>query len=147
MRFSVKLVALVLGIMAVLAAASVAGAYALQRGNGGPTKPSDSDGMVPVLAPIDGVEINVAESYPPQYFLHVTSGLPNGCVKFDHYDVERDGKTIKVKVWNLAPQDPNTICTMIYGVKEHNIALGSDFVSGETYTVIVNDKTETFVAQ
>ena len=36
---------------------------------------------------------------------------------------------------------------MIYGSYELNVNLGSDFRSGTTYTVRVNDKSTTFVAQ
>ena len=39
------------------------------------------------------------------------------------------------------------MCTQVYGTAENSIALGSDFEGGKKYTVIVNDVTETFVAQ
>lgn len=109
-------------------------------------EPVDS-GMVKVPAPIDQVDIWIAESWPPQYFLHVVSGLPNSCVQFDSYDVIRDGDTIRVEVTNLEPGDGGTACAQVYRTVEHTIPLGSDFVSGRTYTVVVNDVTETFVAQ
>ena len=44
-----------------------------------PTR-SVPDDMVKTLAPIDSVEIRVAESHPQQYFVGVVSGLPNACV-------------------------------------------------------------------
>jgi hypothetical protein len=101
-----------------------------------------------VLAPIESVDVRVAESFPPQYFLDVVSGLPGGCAQFDRYEVERSGTDITVTVWNLEPAPGSmVICTAIYGYVEHAIALGSDFVSGTTYTVHVNDTTTTFVAQ
>ena len=111
-----------------------------------PDQPADL-AMVPVLAPIDGGQVRIAESFPPQYFLAVSSGLPNGCVQFDGYDVARDGDTIRVTVTNLKPADTGIFCTQVYGTVESNIALGSDFEPGKTYTVVVNDVTETFVAQ
>ena len=101
---------------------------------------------VQVLAPIDAVEILIAESDPPQYFLHVVSGLPNGCVRFDSYDMMRDGDTIHVEVFNLEPADQNMVCTQVYGTVEHNIPLGSDFEPGKTFTVDVNGVIETFAA-
>lgn len=106
-----------------------------------------TSGMIKVLAPIESVDFNIAESFPPQYFLAVKSGLPNGCVRFSHYEVSRDGEVIRVKVVNLAPADRGAMCTMIYGIVEHNIPLGSDFKPGVRYTVHVNDVTKTFVAQ
>ncbi|MCH8271303.1 MAG: hypothetical protein IH985_08870, partial [Planctomycetes bacterium] len=52
--------------------------------------------LVVVAAPIESVEIIVAESFPPQYFLEVKSGLPNGCVRFDEYVVSRSDAEIDV---------------------------------------------------
>ncbi len=102
--------------------------------------------MVEVPAPIDSVEINIAESLPPQYFVAVKSGLPNACYEFDRYEVDRDGETVRITVTNLKPEEP-MMCAEIYGTVESNIALGIDFDGGKTYTVYVNDVTETFVAQ
>ncbi len=102
--------------------------------------------MIEALAPIDKAEILVAESFPPQYFVLVESGLRNGCVEFDRYEVTRDGDTIHVTIINLEPAG-NVPCTEEYRTVENNIPLGSDLTSGVTYTVLVNDVTETFVAQ
>ncbi len=102
---------------------------------------------VVVPAPIDEVTINVAESFPPQYIVHIVSGLPNGCARFNELTTTRDGNVITITVTNLMPADPNVVCTLIYGIVEHNVNLGSDFTPGETYTVKVNDATKTFVAQ
>ena len=63
--------------------------------------------MAEVLAPIDNLEINIAESFPPEVSLNVQSGLPNGCVEFSRYELERDGASIRVTIWNLEPNDPN----------------------------------------
>ncbi len=101
-----------------------------------------------VLAPIESVDLRIAESFPPQYFLDVVSGLPSGCAQFDRYDLERAGTDITVTVWNLEPAPGSDVfCTAIYGYVEHAVPLGSDFVSGQTYAVHVNDVTTTFVAQ
>ena len=103
--------------------------------------------LVVVAAPIDSVEVIVAESFPPQYFLRVKSGLPNGCFSFNEYVVTRSHSEIHVKVTNLRPADESVVCTMMYGTKKSNIALGSDFEGGIQYTVRVNDSIETFTAQ
>ncbi len=116
-------------------------------GGQGTNGPPPGDRVV-VLAPIDEVRITIAESYPPQYFVQVLSGLPNGCARFDDYDLVRDGDLIKIKVTNFVPAPRGLMaCTVIYGTVEHNIALGIDFTPGERYSVEVNDVTETFVAQ
>ena len=98
-------------------------------------------------APIDAIDIRIAESFPPQYFVYVVSGLPNGCVRFERYNVDRQDRTITITVTNRLPADADVICAQIYGTVEHNIALGSSFVSGQTYTLRINDLTRTFVAQ
>ena len=78
--------------------------------------------------------------------LHVKAGLPSGCAEKNRHDVQRAGETITVTVLNWLPAG-NPPCTMIYGSYELNINLGSDFRRGTTYTVDVNDKKTTFVAQ
>lgn len=105
--------------------------------------------MVEVAAPIQSVEVIIAESFPPQYFVKVVSGLPSGCVKFDHFSVERDeeNKTFTISVINLEPHGGQIACTSVFGFVDHNIALGSDLKDGETYTLNVNDKTQTFDTQ
>ena len=112
-----------------------------------PTEIPSSQGTIEVLAPIEGVKVQVAKSFPPQYSLLIRSAQPNGCARFNDSEVTRDGYTIRVKVTNLIPADPDVICTQVYSVVENSVALGSDFKPGVKYTAIVNDVTETFVAQ
>jgi hypothetical protein len=99
-------------------------------------------------APIDGLDIAVMESYPPQYMLQIKAGLPNGCAEKAGYEASQSGTTITVKVYNASPT-AGGICTMIYGMYDLNLNLnlGSGFVSGQVYTVKVNDQTTTFKAQ
>ena len=40
----------------------------------------------------------------------------------------------------------NPPCTLIYGIYDIAIGLGGNFVSGQTYTVYVNDEVVTFTA-
>jgi len=96
-------------------------------------------------APIHEVQINIAESYPPQVFIFIKGGLADGCTTFHELTTERTGNTINIKVTTQRPKD--AICAQVYGYFEKNVALGSDFTSGETYTVNVNDKTKSFVMQ
>jgi hypothetical protein len=78
--------------------------------------------------------------------LHVKAGLPSGCAeKLSHRVVGRQGNVIQVEVLNSLPD--NAICTAIYGMYELNINLGSDFASGQTYIVRVNNKQVQFTAQ
>ena len=102
------------------------------------------EGCVKYLAPIEDIDIRVAESLPPQYFLHVVSGEPSTCDKFDSYNVTRAGNTTRVEIFNLRC---GMFCGFVYSYVEHTIPLGSDFVPGGNYTVMVNNVTETFVAE
>ena len=101
-----------------------------------------------VDAPIVSIDILVRESFPPGYTAHATSGLPSGCAKFHEAKITgRREDLVTIAVTNTLPTDPDVICSAIYGYYESNVDLGQDFTSGRTYTVKVNDKTTTFVAQ
>jgi hypothetical protein len=103
---------------------------------------------VEVPAPIVSVNVSIAESFPPQYFVEVVSAQPDGCHRFSRYEVARDGTTVRIDVYNTRPEDLSVVlCTMIYGETTSNVALGSDFESGVEYTLEVNDVTHTFTAQ
>ncbi len=91
--------------------------------------------------------MRVAESFPPQYFADVTSGLPDGCTKFARTALRRDGDVVFVDVFNTRPARDDVACTMLYGEHESAVALGSDFVSGRTYVVDANGTRESFTAQ
>lgn len=107
---------------------------------------SSSAGRREVPAPIDGVDVRILESNPPQYLLNVRAGLPGGCAEKNRHEVQRAAETITVTVFNWMPAG-NPPCTMIYGSYELNINLGSDFRRGTRYAVSVNDKRTSFVAQ
>jgi hypothetical protein len=134
MAFSARSVVLV----AVLATACASS-------SGGGPSPSPSNRQA-VPAPIDGLDVRVLESSPPQYVLSVRAGLPSGCAERNRHELNRSADVITVTVLNWMPTG-TPVCTMIYGSYELSINLGSDFRSGTTYTVSVNDKTTTFVAQ
>ncbi len=118
-----------------------------------PTAPPPQDdpgyATVEVLAPIESVEVLTAPSATsPQYFVLVLSGLPSGCASFSHYDVIRDGTTVRIEVFNTVPAPGELIaCSMIYGTVETSIPVGSDFDPGVTYTVEVNDFTTEFTGR
>ncbi len=101
------------------------------------TPTPNAPAMTETPAPIESVKLTHSDSTPREYTLHIVSGLPGGCVEFDGYAVTREGAALNVTVTNLAPTAP-VPCTMIYGRHEGEVALGSDFTPGETYTVAVN---------
>ncbi len=96
-------------------------------------------------APIEEVSIAIAESYPPQVIVQIKGGLSDGCTTLHEVHTTRSGNTIDISITTERPRD--AICTQIYTFFEQNINLGSDFTSGETYAVKVNDVTKTFVMQ
>ena len=112
-----------------------------------PTRTVPGD-VVKSLAPIESVEIRVAESFPPQYFVDVISGLQNACVEFYGYEERRSGSDVTITVYNLEPAPGQQIaCAEIYTMHEFVVPLGSDFQPGETYTLHVNSTITTFVAE
>ena len=99
-----------------------------------------------VPAPIDKLEVQVLESFPAQYVVHIQAGLPDGCTRQYASSVERNGDVISISVLNSVPTQV-VACTQIYGSYELNLNLGSQFQTGTTYTVKVNDQTTSFRAQ
>ncbi|MBM3149315.1 MAG: hypothetical protein FJ022_01325 [Chloroflexi bacterium] len=96
-------------------------------------------------APIHEVRVAIAESYPPQVMVYIQGGLTDGCTTFHELKTERTGNTVNIIVTTQRPK--NAVCTQVYGQFEQNVNLGSDFVSGQTYTIKVNDKTTSFGMQ
>ena len=104
-------------------------------------------GLVQVTAPVESVEVLAMESFPVQYSLVVVSGLPNACVSYSGYHFGREDNIILVEMQNWTPANPQKACAQVYTTVETVIPLGSEFESGQTYTVMAGDITETFVAQ
>ncbi len=89
------------------------------------------------LAPIHEVQVNIAESYPPQVFVFIKGGLPDACTTLHKATIERHENTIDITV--SIKRLKGKIYAQIYSYFEENVALGSDFASGEIYTVNVNE--------
>jgi len=105
----------------------------------------DTDGQEIIIrpAPIHEVQVIIAESYPPQVFVYIKGGLADSCTTFHELTTERSGNTINITVTTQRPKD--AVCAQVYGFFEQNVNLGSDFTSGETYTINVNDEMTSFV--
>ena len=115
-----------------------------------PVDPRDSgipDGFVAEEAPIESVDIEILESFPPQYIVRITVGLPSGCVTFGTSAVKRDGRIVSIQMLNKRPADAE-ICTAIYGIEEIRVPLEGPFEPGVEFDVIVNgERYGTFVGQ
>ena len=95
------------------------------------------------------IEIWADGSLPPEYFVDVKTEEPSTCDQFDSYNVTRAGNTtIIVDIFNrrccTGCPDPDEMYD--YNYAWHTIPLGSDFVPGGNYAVVVNNITENFVA-
>ena len=91
---------------------------------------------------IEEVDISIAESDPQKILVYIKGGLADSCTTFHDLTAERSGNTITIEVTTERPV--GAICAQIYRYFEKNVSLGSDFTSGETYTVDVNGVVETF---
>lgn len=124
----------------------------VEPGSPEPSDPALSpppEDVVEQLAPIVAVDLAVAESYPPQYFVSITSAQPDGCNRFSRYELTREGTAIEISVWNTVPRNLAVVlCLAVYGETETNVALGSDFEPGQIYTIAVNgEQYHSFVAR
>jgi hypothetical protein len=101
---------------------------------------SSSDEIRP--APIHEVQISIAKSQPPQIIIYIKGGLSDGCTSFNELKTNRSDTTVNISVTTKRPR--NTACPAIYGFFEQTVNLGSDFMSGQMYTLKVNDYITTF---
>ena len=98
-------------------------------------------------APVEKVEVMILESFPPQYLIHVTIGLPSGCHEFNSFAIKRDGQIVSIQILNQTPVAAS-ICTLIYGIEEIRIPLEGPFEPGVEFDVLVNGEHQgTFVGQ
>ncbi|HEX5370854.1 MAG TPA: fibronectin type III domain-containing protein [Dehalococcoidia bacterium] len=106
---------------------------------------TDACGPTTQQAPIDHLSVTTVGSNPTEYVVHIVAGLPGGCASPGSHQVYRHDSVVDITVLNNVA--PNQNCTAIYGQYHLDINLGSNFASGHTYTVNVNDRTTTFTAQ
>ncbi len=102
-------------------------------------------------SPIESGKVVILESAPPQYQVHVVSGMPKGrsCSQFNGYEIRRrEPNRIDIVITHHQVADPFVTCTADYPVVETTVHLGSVFEPGVEYTVSVNsDITKSFVAR
>ena len=87
-------------------------------------------------AKVTGVEVIVAESYPPQYFAVTSGQLPDSCTEIDGSTQTMQARTIKIRL-STTPLD-DAMCTTAVQPFEENIAINVDGLSAGQYTVEVN---------
>lgn len=90
-----------------------------------------------ILADITSVEINIAESYPPQIILYIKGIIKDNCTEFYRAAGSQNGLEVDVTVGLM--RDKKEGCESINSSFEHYLNLGSGFISGEIYDIKVND--------
>ena len=105
---------------------------------------SEEPKTVEKLAPIDRVEIIVAESFPVQVHVLVEGSLPDGCTEIDQINRRSDleNNTFWVEITTVRPT--NVECTTEVVPFEEIIPLDVYGLSAGVYTVDVNSVTDTF---
>ena len=95
----------------------------------------------PGLLQVDNIEIQIAESFPPQVRVQVSGTLPDGCTSLSEIRQEREDNTITVTMttWRLT----DAMCIQVIEPVVETIQLQGDFPPGE-YIVRVNDVEQTF---
>jgi hypothetical protein len=103
--------------------------------------PGDATPIGPTVslpAPIDDVSLQYEVGTPPQSFLVIVSGLPDGCTTFGSYTLSRQGDVFWVEVTNRKPSNPDLVCTQIYGQVTTRILLEGELKLCQVYTMMVN---------
>ena len=61
--------------------------------------------------------------------------------------LQEENRVLREQLGPGRSEDPDVFCAQVISTTEHNVVLGTDFESGESYEVQVNDVTRTFKAQ
>ena len=104
------------------------------------TTPATSVQIEP--ATINQVRIDFLQTQPVQVSVYIKIGLRDTCTTFHDITTGQSGNTITIRVTDQ--HVTGAVCGQIYTFVEKNMNLGSSFVSGQMYTVQVNDQTTTF---
>lgn len=93
-------------------------------------------------AVISKVDVRIAESFPPQVFIDIQGVLTDSCTTLNNVDTKRQGTVINITVTTQRPKD--AICAQVISYFSTTVPLGSDFVSGQVYTLRVNGQEQQF---
>jgi len=119
---------------------SICGCAAFTQGVNSTVKDMEID-----QAPIHAVHVNIAESYPPQVILWIKGGLKDSCTSVYEIKEKRIGNEIVVEITTQRPKGAS--CDTVYSFFERYVNIGTEFISGQTYTIKVNEYVTTFTMQ
>jgi len=95
-------------------------------------------------APIHELGISFSNSLPAEVILYIRGGLADSATKVNEIKIlGLTGTTLDISVTTKRPK--GVTAAQVYGYFEKTINLGSDFSSGQIYTVKVNDQTKQFM--
>jgi len=139
---TLPLVALAVGVLALIAALGLVGCGAPASAISGDV-PQDQP-VAARMVPVESIEILILESFPVQVHVLVKGSLPDGCTEVDQInqrsDLEND--TFWVEITTVRPT--NVECTTEVVPFEETIPLDVYGLSAGVYTVDVNSVTDTF---
>jgi len=87
------------------------------------------------LAPVEGIEIVILESFPVQVQVIASGNLPDPCTEISEVLQEREGNTFFVTIKTYRPPGP---CIQVIAPFKETILLEVYGLPADTYTVDVN---------
>lgn len=94
-------------------------------------------------AKVDGLSINLMESFPVQVSVNISGYLPDGCTEIHEINTTRDGNTFNIEIITRRPSG-DVFCTMAIVPFEETIKLDVQGLAAGTYTVVAAGMRETF---
>ncbi len=104
--------------------------------------PTQTEGVLRGLAPVDAIDVLILESFPVQVHVRVTGNLPDGCTTLGEITQERQGTAFSVEVGTMRPA--GAMCTEALVPFQTTVALDVLGLKAGTYTVTVNGVSGTF---
>ena len=93
------------------------------------------------LAPVEGIEIVILESFPVQVQVIASGNLPDPCTEIYEINQEKEGNTFFVTIKTYRPPGP---CIQVLAPFKETILLEVYGLPAGTYTVDVNGVQGTF---
>ena len=87
------------------------------------------------LAPVEGIEIVILESFPVQVQVIASGNLPDPCTEIYEINQEKEGNTFFVTIKTYRPPGP---CIQVIAPFKETILLEVYGLPADTYTVDVN---------
>ncbi len=94
-------------------------------------------------AMVEGMTVNVMESFPVQVSVTLSGNLPDGCTEIDQVTATRDGNTFDIEVTTRRLKD-DVACTMVLVPFEETIQLDVLGLPAGDYQVVYDEWVKTF---